>query len=303
MNLYLSQKYLYGFNTNQKKQLTIVVQPFITYKNRMQILHKKIYLTLLLTALFFAGAAQTAADSLSAQTDSPYYKLNKAYITGGFAALKYTVTKPAHFTQKDYTRLAIIAGSTAILMAGDYEVKQFVQRNRQPFTNKVATIIEPTGTYYPMFLMAGMYVTSKLTKNKKLGHASLAAGKSFAITALFYASTKTIVRRQRPAYTNNSFSYKAPFTGGRQFTSFPSGHTSTAFSVATALALEYKHTQWVPIASYTLAGLTGLSRIYQNRHWASDVLVGAAMSHFITKGIYYFEQRKQQSKKIKSVPL
>lgn len=269
----------------------------------MQLLHKKIYLSLLLSGIFYAGAAQTATDSLPIQTDSPYYKLNKTYIVGGFSALKYTISKPAHFTRKDYTRLAIVAGSTAILMAGDNEIKQFVQRNRQPFTDEVATIIEPTGTYYPMFLMAGMYVTSKLTKNKKLEHASLAAGKSVAITALFYASTKAVVRRQRPAYTNNSFSYKAPFTGGRQFTSFPSGHTSTAFSVATALALEYKHTKWVPMVSYTLAGLTGLSRIYQNRHWASDVLVGAAMSHFITKGIYYFEQRKRQQQKIKSVPL
>ncbi|MDX1938365.1 MAG: phosphatase PAP2 family protein [Flavihumibacter sp.] len=269
----------------------------------MHFLHKKIYLSLFLIVIVFTCWAQTVADSLPAQTDSPYYKLNKAYIVGGFDALKYTAAKPLHFTRKDYTRLAIIAGSTAFLMAGDYEIKQFVQRNRQPFTNEVATIIEPTGTYYPMFLMAGMYVTSKLTKNKKLEHASLAAGKSFAVSMLFNVSTKALVRRQRPAYTNNSFSYKAPFTGGRQFTSFPSGHTSAAFSVATALALEYKHTKWVPIVSYTLAGLTGLSRIYQNRHWASDVLVGAAMSHFITKGIYYFEQRKRQQQKIKSVPL
>jgi membrane-associated phospholipid phosphatase len=268
----------------------------------MQFLHAKKYLLIILLGAFFASTAQTIKDSLPGQADSPYYKLNKSYLASYFSALKYTATQPMHFSKKDRKRLAIIAGSTAILMAGDYEIKQFVQRNRQPFTNEVAALIEPTGTYYPVFLMAGMYVTSKLTKNKKLEHASLAAGKALTITALFYASTKAVVRRQRPAFTNNSFSYKAPFTGGRQFTSFPSGHTSAAFSVATALALEYKHSKWVPAISYTLAGLTGLSRIYQNRHWASDVLVGAAMSHFITKGIYYFEQRQQQ-KKIKSVPL
>ena len=60
--------------------------------------------------------------------------------------------------------------------------------------------------------------------------------------------------------------------------SFPSGHTATAFMGATLLAHEYGHKSvWIPIAGYTVATATGIMRILNNRHYASDVLVGAAI--------------------------
>lgn len=60
--------------------------------------------------------------------------------------------------------------------------------------------------------------------------------------------------------------------------SFPSGHTATAFMGATLLAHEYGHKSvWIPIAGYTVATATGVMRILNNRHYASDVLVGAAI--------------------------
>ena len=60
--------------------------------------------------------------------------------------------------------------------------------------------------------------------------------------------------------------------------SFPSGHTATAFMGATLLAHEYGHRSvWFPIAGYSVATATGVLRILNNRHYASDVLVGAAI--------------------------
>lgn len=60
--------------------------------------------------------------------------------------------------------------------------------------------------------------------------------------------------------------------------SFPSGHTATAFMGATLLAHEYGHKSiWIPIAGYSVATTTGVLRILNNRHYASDVLVGAAI--------------------------
>ena len=60
--------------------------------------------------------------------------------------------------------------------------------------------------------------------------------------------------------------------------SFPSGHTATAFMGATLLAHEYGHKSiWIPIAGYSVATATGVLRILNNKHYASDVLVGAAI--------------------------
>lgn len=61
--------------------------------------------------------------------------------------------------------------------------------------------------------------------------------------------------------------------------SFPSGHTATAFLTATMLHKEYGLTRspWYSIGAYTAATATGLSRQLNNKHWLSDVMVGAGI--------------------------
>lgn len=60
--------------------------------------------------------------------------------------------------------------------------------------------------------------------------------------------------------------------------SFPSGHTAKAFMGATLLAHEYGHRSvWIPVSAYTLATATGVMRVLNNRHYVSDVVLGAAV--------------------------
>lgn len=61
--------------------------------------------------------------------------------------------------------------------------------------------------------------------------------------------------------------------------SWPSGHTATAFLAATILHKEYGLTQspWYSVGAYTLATVTGVMRVLNNRHWISDVLSGAGI--------------------------
>ncbi len=69
------------------------------------------------------------------------------------------------------------------------------------------------------------------------------------------------------------------------FSSFPSGHTTTAFAAAAAVTNET--TRWWPRSTWIVGPLmyggataVGLSRMYHNRHWASDVVVGAMIGTF-----------------------
>ena len=78
--------------------------------------------------------------------------------------------------------------------------------------------------------------------------------------------------------------------------SFPSGHTSTAFSLATSLSIEYK--KWyVVLPAYAWATSVGYSRLYLGEHYPSDVLAGAVvgagsawLSHYLNKK--YFSKHK-----------
>lgn len=70
--------------------------------------------------------------------------------------------------------------------------------------------------------------------------------------------------------------------------SFPSGHTATAFMAATMLSKEYGHlSPWVTVGAYSMAAATGFMRVDHNKHWVSDVLVGAGIGIISTELGYY----------------
>lgn len=80
---------------------------------------------------------------------------------------------------------------------------------------------------------------------------------------------------------------------GSSHNSFPSGHTTQAFAAATFLNEEYKDRYpWMPYASYTVASSVGLLRVANNRHYISDVLVGAGIGYLSMKVAYWTHQYK-----------
>lgn len=70
--------------------------------------------------------------------------------------------------------------------------------------------------------------------------------------------------------------------------SFPSGHTATAFMGAELLRREYKDVSpWIGAAGYAMAAATGFFRMYNNRHWFSDVLAGAGIGIMSVEAAYW----------------
>ncbi|MBW8686875.1 phosphatase PAP2 family protein [Chitinophaga rhizophila] len=75
---------------------------------------------------------------------------------------------------------------------------------------------------------------------------------------------------------------------GSTYNSFPSGHTSVAFMTAQFMWEEYKDVSpWYGVAGYAVAATTGVLRIYNNRHWVSDVIAGAGLGILSTKAAYW----------------
>jgi len=71
---------------------------------------------------------------------------------------------------------------------------------------------------------------------------------------------------------------------GSAYSSFPSGHTSEAFANAAFLSMEYRNrSPWYGVAGYTIAAATGYLRMYNNKHWFSDVIAGVGIGIASTK--------------------
>ncbi len=85
---------------------------------------------------------------------------------------------------------------------------------------------------------------------------------------------KSITNEQRP--------------GEEKFNSFPSGHTSNAFMGAEFLRQEFKNSSpWYGVVGYGLGTTVAYLRIYNNKHWFSDVVAGAAVGVLSTKVAYW----------------
>ncbi|OYX94140.1 MAG: phosphoesterase, partial [Sphingobacteriia bacterium 35-40-5] len=81
---------------------------------------------------------------------------------------------------------------------------------------------------------------------------------------------------------------------GSAYTSFPSGHTAEAFASAEFMRMEYKDVSpWYGIAGYAIAATTGYLRMYNNKHWFSDVVAGAGVGIASTKLAYWLYPKIQ----------
>jgi membrane-associated phospholipid phosphatase len=81
---------------------------------------------------------------------------------------------------------------------------------------------------------------------------------------------------------------------GSDYLSFPSGHAAQAFAAAEFMRMEYKDVSpWYGIAGYAMATATGALRMYNNKHWMSDVVAGAGVGIASTRLAYWLYPKMQ----------
>jgi PAP2 superfamily len=133
--------------------------------------------------------------------------------------------------------------------------------------------IDDFSQYVPMIAVYGLNAFGVEGKHR-FKERTLLLATSFLLTATTVVLIKENAHVLRP--------------DGRGYRSFPSGHTATAFMGAEFLWQEYKEVNiWYGIAGYTVAAGTGIFRVYNNRHWLNDVIMGAGIGMFCTKLMYW----------------
>lgn len=135
---------------------------------------------------------------------------------------------------------------------------------------------------YLLFVPVAMMYTADMLKIKSKNDA-FTQTKYLAIAgitnSLITYTIKSLSKEERPDGSSND--------------SFPSGHTSNAFVMATVLHHEFVDTSpWLAYSGYLFATTTGIFRVLNNKHWVSDVLVGAGIGIIVTDLIYRFEPLK-----------
>jgi membrane-associated phospholipid phosphatase len=158
-------------------------------------------------------------------------------------------------------------------MTGTKEgIRDFMEKNL-PYGGRIDDYLQ----YTPL---VSVYLLNALQFNGKnnFGNRTAIAAKSFLLNGLITDNLKSGVNEKRP---------------GGGIHSFPSGHTSKAFTFAHFMHKEYgEKSLWFSIAAYSCAATVGYMRVAKSAHWVSDVLAGAGIGILSTELVYLTHQYK-----------
>lgn len=182
---------------------------------------------------------------------------------------------------------AMLTAAGLFAMTDNDVVDRFeVREERNELIPKFRTHIDDYLQYAPIVATYGLNLAGVKGENN-FGNRTALLVKSELLMATVTFSLKKLTAVPRPdTGTPNSF---------------PSGHTAQAFAAATFMAKEYgKQNKMYAVGAYAIATGIGTLRVMNNRHWVSDVVVGAAVGILSTNIVYLTHKYKWGGKPHKS---
>lgn len=164
---------------------------------------------------------------------------------------------------------------------------QVPARQSNTILKRGATVFRILGDPGAIITGTGLYLLGRFDGQRRTEDLGLHTVESIVLANVVTGSTKILVGRARPYASPDDASKFQLFRGLKNddYRSFPSGHTTSAFAFAAAVTSETQ--RWWPKSRWILgpilyggATLTGVSRIYNQAHWASDVMAGMAIGTF-----------------------
>lgn len=233
----------------------------------------------------FAQSGTTTA----ANNDKPFEIIKSDFNTALDDGVKLAKA-PFHWETNDYLTFGGVIGTTALAFTADESVRSFMQRNRTNFLDKATVVGKEYGEPYTAGVIAGaLYIYGLSAKNTEVRETGRMLVETVAYAGIVTSVLKTLFGRSRPFTNDGAYSYK-----GWQFktatTSLPSGHSTMSFAVSTVLASRINNV-YASIGLYGLASFTAFQRMYDDKHWLSDTILGAAIGHFIGQAIVHYGQK------------
>ena len=232
----------------------------------------------LLSSALLVGAMtiSTSSQSLVAQTT---------------ATPRDSVSNEPMFNGRDAIRAVGFAGLTVAMFPLDRSLARRLTNERSKanrFLNGASKGVEYIADPGSIVIGSSLYLIGRISNHPGIEDLGWHGTEAVLVGAGAAWLLKGLAGRARPYVTGDTTAHDFKFGGGfgnadRQ--SFPSGHTTAAFAAAAAVTSEAErgwpgHFWLVAPAMFGGASLVGLSRMYHDKHWASDVALGAAIGTF-----------------------
>lgn len=203
------------------------------------------------------------------------------------------------FTSKDaWIAAGFVAGTVAMYPADRYFARKLQSTGNQEnkFLRNAASDFRFMGDPGSLIIGASMYGIGRLARVDRMADLGLHGTEALLIADGVFGVLKGVAGRARPSADitdARNFAFGRGFKQGDVYRSFPSGHSALGFAAASAVTAETS--KWWPGSTWYIgpvmyggATMIAVSRMYNNKHWASDVVMGAAIGTFAgTKVVRY----------------
>lgn len=199
--------------------------------------------------------------------------------------------------------MLLSAAAVAVAFPLDGRVRNWAQkpaRQDNGVLRNAADVLTPLGSTVAAGTGVALFAFAHLTHRPVLADEVWHSGQAVIYASTYTQILKFLTHRTRPYVPPHDPGtiFHGSLTIDAERWSFPSGHTTFAFAVAGAASEELKlhgfpHANLIEGTLFTLAGGVGLARIYDDKHWLSDVVLGAAIGTFASRRWVRYQHRRR----------
>ncbi|AXT63725.1 phosphatase PAP2 family protein [Aquimarina sp. AD10] len=201
-----------------------------------------------------------------------------------FGGVKNTYLRPLTWKSKDWFTFGGILAGTGILLAADEPANEYFTEQGDEIPSGVKEVAFRFGKPLVNYgLTTSVYALGLITKNEKIRKTGVLLIASATAGGLLQTASKTIVGRARPLEGEGNVSFRF-WSSEAGYHSFPSGHAILSFTTAYALSKQFK-SPYIKGGLYAVGLLSPVSRLWEEAHWLTDVVLGVAISIVVVDSI------------------
>jgi membrane-associated phospholipid phosphatase len=202
-------------------------------------------------------------------------------------------TAPLRWQGSDWLAAGSVAAVISLTIAFDEPIYSAFKRfqGHNAWVSTVSPIVTQLGNLgVALGIDAAIFLGGLILHDAKAKATAEMGLQALLHTGILVQVLKHVAGRSRPSFDSGVDHWYGPeafylgfVEAQSKYDAFPSGHAITTWSLATVIATQYEDTVWVPILCYTLAVASGLSRVTEDTHWLSDVILGGALGYAVAK--------------------
>lgn len=211
-------------------------------------------------------------------------RLNRAFFRQLLTDTGQILSAPSRWGKNDWLTFSLSLTASLAWWPVDSSIHDWISDSHHPALTSVSNFF--SGAAHPLSLIGTIslgYLAGELAGSSSIRQTFLLSAESLLITELVVQAGKISIGRARP-YTLEGSSSFHPFTLKGNWQSFPSGHSSAAWALASTLSSRTEK-QYLQVLFYSLATGVSLSRLILDKHFASDVLASSLLGFYIGRKI------------------